>query len=303
MRDPVRHGTLSEASRREVRRLRAAEHSEPANELPRVIIDGSTSWKRWWGDLVAYRGALYSLASRNIRSRYKQAVLGVAWAVLQPVLQVAVFTVVFSRIAAVDTAGIPYPLFALAGLLSWNVFSKIVTDGSISLAANQNIITKLFFPRIYLVLSAGASALVDAAVGIVLLSGLMAVYAIAPTMKLLLAFPILCGVMLLAFGVAAFLAAVNARWRDVQHTVPFLLQLGLFATPIVYPATVISEHWRWLLVLNPLAALAAGFRAAVLGQSLPPSTAIVPSLAVTVGIVGLGAWYFSRAERTIVDVV
>ncbi|HJU69157.1 MAG TPA: ABC transporter permease [Gemmatimonadaceae bacterium] len=267
------------------------------------MIDGSSNWARWWSDIVAYRGALYSLALRNIRSRYKQAVLGIAWAVLQPLLQVAVFTVVFSRIAGADPGGIPYPVFALAGLIPWNVLSKIITDGSTSLAVNQHIITKLFFPRIYLVISAGTSALVDAIVGVVLLGGLMALYGIAPAKTVLLALPALGAVMLLGFGLSALLAAVNARWRDVQHTIPFLLQIGLLATPIVYPPAVVSGRWQWLLALNPVTAIVAAFRSAVLGLPLPPEKMMVSSLAVSLGAVIVGLWYFTRAERTIVDVV
>ena len=253
--------------------------------------------------MIAYRGALYSLALRNFRSRYKQATLGVTWAVLQPLIQVAVFTVVFSRIAGIDSGGIPYPVFALAGLLPWNVFAKVVTDGSTSLAVNQHIITKLFFPRIYLVISAGTSAVVDAVVGVLLLGALMMLYGIAPTPTLALAVPALLGVMLLAFGLSAFLAAVNARWRDVQHTVPFLIQIGLFVTPIVYPPTAVSERWQWLLAINPLTGLIAAFRASVLGLPLPPTSVLATSLATSVLVVLFGLWYFTRAERTIVDVV
>jgi lipopolysaccharide transport system permease protein len=276
---------------------------EPSREPVRVVIDGSESWKQWWNDLVVYRAALYSLAIRNVRSRYKQAALGLAWAILQPVLQVVVFTIVFNRIAGIDARGIPYPVFALAGLLPWNVFAKILTDGSTSVAVNQHLITKLFFPRIYLVGAAGTSAVVDAAVGLLLLAGLMAIYGIAPSIAVLLALPILFAVMLLAFGLAAFLAAVNARWRDVQHTVPFLIQIGLFITPIAYPASLISERWQWLLALNPLTGFIAGFRAAALGLELPFARTMLTSLAVSLVTVMFGFWYFRRAERTMVDVV
>lgn len=271
--------------------------------MPRVVIDGSLSWKRWVDDVVAYRGALYSLSLRNLRSRYKQAALGVTWAVLQPLLQVAIFTFVFTRIAGVNTHGVPYAVFALAGLLPWNVFAKIVTDGSTSLAVNQHIITKLFFPRIYLVVAAGASALVDAVVGIVLLAILMAVYGVAPTAALALGIPVLLGVVLLAFGLSAFLAAINARWRDVQHTIPFVLQIALFATPILYPLSAISDRWQWLLALNPLTALITAFRSSVLGLPLPTNTGMATSLALSVVVIVFGVWYFTRAERTLVDVV
>lgn len=282
---------------------RASQVADGEDALPLVVIDGSAHWSRWWADLHLYRGALYSLAWRNLRSRYKQAVLGMAWAVLQPLLQVAVFTVVFSRIAGIETGGVPYPLFALAGLVTWNLFAKIVGEGATSLVTNQHIITKLFFPRIYLVLASGASALVDAAVSIVLLVGLAIFYGVTPTKAVLLTIPLLAGVVLLAYGLAAFLAAINARWRDVQHTVPFLLQIGLFVTPIAYPATAAPERWQWLLALNPLTGLIAGFRSAALGLPLPPSEVMVTSLVISLAVVVAGLWLFTRAERTVVDVV
>jgi lipopolysaccharide transport system permease protein len=274
-----------------------------SRELPRIVIDRTASWRQWFADLGSYRAALYSLSLRNLRSRYKQATLGIAWAVIQPVLQVAVFTVVFSRIAAIDSQGIPYPLFALAGLLPWNVFAKIMNDGSTSLVINQHIITKLFFPRVYLVFAAGTSAVVDAAVGMVLLAVLMGVYGLAPSAGALLALPVLAGVMLLAFGLSALLAAVNARWRDVQHTIPFLLQIGLLVTPIVYPPSTLSARWQWLLAINPLTAVVAAFRSAVFGLPLPDSRTMLTSVAVCLASVVIGLWYFRRAERTIVDIV
>jgi lipopolysaccharide transport system permease protein len=285
-------------------RVASTEHrSDRRGQGPHVVIDGSTSWRQWCTDLVAYRAALYSLALRNVRSRYKQAALGLAWAILQPVVQVFVFTIVFNRIAGIDARGIPYPVFALAGLLPWNIFAKILSDGSTSLAVNQHLITKLFFPRIYLVASAGTSALIDAVVGLTILFGLMMFYGVTPSASVLLALPILSAVILLAFGLAAFLAAVNARWRDVQHTIPFLVQIGLFITPIVYPASAISERWQWLLALNPLTGFIAGFRAAVLGLPLPLTSTILTSLAISVLTVVFGFWYFRKAERTIVDIV
>lgn len=238
-----------------------------------------------------------------MRSRYKQAALGAGWALLQPVLQVAIFTLLFARIARVDTQGIPYPVFALAGLLVWNLFAKIVGDAAISLAVNQHIITKLFFPRIYLVLASGASAIVDALVTAALLLALCALYGIAPSASVLLAIPFLLATVLVAIGLGSFLAAVNARWRDVQHTVPFLLQLGLFATPILYPPSVVPERWHWVLAMNPLTGLVGGFRAAVLDLPLPAGRVVAVSLGLCIAMLGAGIAYFTRVERTIVDVV
>jgi lipopolysaccharide transport system permease protein len=278
-------------------------HRDVLPHLPVVVIDGRANWSRWWSDLLVYRGALYSLAWRNLRSRYKQAALGAAWALLQPILQVAIFTLLFARIARVDTQGIPYPVFALAGLLVWNLFARIVGDAAVSLVVNQHIITKLFFPRLYLVLASGASAIVDALVGAALLLGLCLLYGVSLSASALLAVPLLVATVVVATGLGALLAAVNARWRDVQHTVPFLLQLGLFATPILYPANVMPERWQWVLAINPLTGLVGGFRAAVLGLPLPSGRVMGVSLALCIAMLAVGIGYFTRVERTIVDVV
>jgi lipopolysaccharide transport system permease protein len=271
--------------------------------LPVVVIDGSAHWKRWWADLYVYRGALYSLASRNIRSRYKQAGLGMLWAIIQPAVQVAVFTLLFGMVAKVPSGGVPYAVFALCGLLPWNAFAKILSDGAIALSANQALISKVFFPRVYLVLAAGASAIVDVLVRVVLLAIAMFAIGVVPSPRAWLAVPALAGVMLLAFGLAALLAAVNARWRDVQHTIPFLLQIGLFVTPVLYRDSLLPANWRWIAGVNPLAGLIEVFRSSVLGLPLPDSRLLATSFAVAVGAVALGAWYFTRVEASVVDVV
>lgn len=272
-------------------------------DVPVIVIDGRASWRRWFADLYVYRGALQSLAWRNIRSRYKQAALGMTWAVVQPAVQVLIFTVLFGRMVKVPSGGVPYPVFALVGLLAWNLFNKIVSDGAVSLVANQAIITKLFFPRIYLVLAAGASALLDALVTTVLLVILMSVYHIAPTGRLWLAFPILAAIVVFSYGFAALLAAINARWRDVQHTIPFMLQIGLFATPVIYQNTFVPARWRWLMALNPLAGLIEAFRSAVLGVPLSTPSLVKVSLAMCAVLTLAGVWLFRRSEATVVDLV
>jgi lipopolysaccharide transport system permease protein len=275
----------------------------PHHERPVTIIDGKARWRRWWVDLVAYRGALYSLAWRNIRSRYKQAALGMAWALIQPTIQVGVFTVLFGVLGRAPSGDVPYPVFALAGLLPWNFFSKVANDGSQSLVTNQHIITKLFFPRIYLVLASSASAIVDAIVTFALLVTAVVYYDISPTRDAFLLVPAFAGLMVFALGFAALLAALNARWRDVTHAVPFLLQIGLFVTPVIYPASLIPERWRWVAALNPLTGWIALFRAATVGSPLPDSSTLLVSVTFSVALAALGLWYFTRAERTIVDVV
>ena len=280
-----------------------ATDEQPTDGVPVIVIDGSSSWRRWFADLYVYRGALQSLAWRNVRSRYKQAALGMTWAVVQPAVQVLVFTVLFGRMVKVPSGGVPYPVFALVGLLAWNLFNKIVSDGAVSLVANQNIITKLFFPRIYLVLASGASALLDAVVTAVLLVILLSVYHIAPTVRLWLALPVLAGVILFSFGFAALLAAINARWRDVQHTIPFMLQIGLFATPVIYQNSFVPARWRWLMAINPLAGLIEGFRSAVLGIPISAPWLVQTSLVMSALMTIVGVWLFRRSEATVVDLV
>ena len=280
--------------------------SQPAaaqDDRPLVVIDGSAHWKRWWTDLYVYRGALYSLAWRNVRSRYKQAGLGMLWAIVQPAVQVGVFTLLFGMVAKVPSGGVPYPVFALCGLLPWNAFAKIVSDGAISLSANQALITKIFFPRLYLVLAAGASAILDALVGLGLLVIAMITFDVAPGPRAWLAIPALVGVMVLAFGLSALLAAVNARWRDVQHTIPFVLQVGLFVTPVLYRDSLLPTNWRWIAGVNPLSGFVEIFRSSVLGLPFPDARLLLTSFLVAVGSVVLGAWYFTRVEASVVDVV
>jgi lipopolysaccharide transport system permease protein len=279
------------------------EEAGARDERSVVVIDGSTRWSRWIADVSQYRGALYSLAWRNIKSRYKQAALGMSWALLQPAIQVGVFTVLFGMIARIPSGEVPYPLFALAGLLPWNLFARIVSDGSQSLVTNQHIITKLFFPRIFLVLAAGASAFVDALVTAVLLALFMLVYGVAPGANVALLVPAFLGLTLFTYGFSALLGAINARWRDVQHTVPFILQIGLFLTPVLYPPLIVPERVRWIAALNPLSGWIGIFRSSVLGTALPSSSVLLQSMLVSAAVTVIGFWYFARAERTIVDVV
>lgn len=295
--------SVSRSLRSEAPTSDAAQSPEAESARPLIVIDNSGSWSRWFADIRNYRGALYSLAWRNVRSRYKQAALGMSWAIIQPALQVGVFTVLFGIIAGVPSGEVPYPVFALAALLPWNLFARIMTDGSQALVINQHIITKLFFPRIFLVLAGGASAFLDAAITALLLAALMVAYDVGPGANIWMMLPAFIGLCLFAYGFAALLAAVNARWRDVQHAVPFLIQIGLFLTPVLYPAVIVPQRVRWLAELNPLAGWIGLFRSSALGTPLPDSAVLARSLAVSLVVTVFGFWYFARAERTVVDVV
>jgi lipopolysaccharide transport system permease protein len=226
-----------------------------------------------------------------------------SWALIQPIVQVGIFTVLFGVIARIPTEDVPYPVFALAALLPWNLFAKLVSDGAQSLVTNQHIVTKLFFPRIFLVLAAGASAFIDAAVTAAMLIVFMVAYGVALGPVAWIVLPAFVGLVLFSYGFAALLAAVNARWRDVQHTVPFLLQVGMLATPVVYPAHLLPERWSWIATFNPMTGWVTLFRSGLLGTPLPETGLLVQSCGISLLVAAFGFWYFARAERTVVDVV
>ncbi|MBA2293724.1 MAG: ABC transporter permease, partial [Actinobacteria bacterium] len=205
------------------------------------------------GELWAYRELLYFLVWRDVKVRYKQAALGAAWVVLQPLLMVALFSLIFGPLLDVQTGGIPYPLFVFAGLLPWQIFATALAQSANSLVTNQQLITKIYFPRLLLPLAAVLAGLVDFAVTIVLLVALMLWYGVGPSPTVLLLPLIVPIVLLTALSVGTWLSALNVRYRDVQHLVPFLTQFWFFATPIAYSSTMLPESWRSLLGLNPMA--------------------------------------------------
>ena len=253
-------------------------------------------------ELWHYRDLLYFLTWREISIRYKQTVLGFTWAVLQPLLTMLVFTVFLGRLAKVPSDGIPYPVFSYLGLLPWTYFANAVTRSGSSLVSNANLLSKVYFPRILIPLSGTLSALVDFAIAFVILLVLMLVYSVPVTPSLLLVIPLTLVTSIAATGVGMWLSALNVQYRDVQHAVPFLIQLWMFATPVVYPASVVPERWRLLFALNPMAGVIEGYRAAALGRPLDWSTLGV-SVAVIVVLTTIGGWRFRRMERRFADIV
>jgi lipopolysaccharide transport system permease protein len=252
-------------------------------------------------DLWRYRELLYFLTWRDIKVRYKQTVFGAAWAILQPFITMIVFSVFFGQLVRVPSDGIPYPIFAYSGLLPWQLFSQAVTRSGNSLVSNRHLITKIYFPRLAIPISAVLPGLVDFGIAFVVLLVMMVYYHIAPTVAVLtLPFFLLLAVAA-ALGVGLWLSALNLKYRDVGYTIPFLTQFWLFATPVVYPSSLIPEKWRALYGLNPMAGVVEGFRWALLGKA-PPG----PFLAISVGAVMLlltgGLYYFRRMEKTFADV-
>jgi len=261
----------------------------------------------WTGGVIQeaweYRELLYFLIWRDLKVRYKQTAIGVAWAVLQPLLAAALFTLVFSRFAGVPSDGFPYPLFAFAGLLPWQLFSYALSESTNSVVTHQQLIKKVFFPRIFLPLTPVLAALVDFAVASVVLGVLLAVFQVAVTWKVLVLPLAVVLAMLAAFSVAVWLAALNVKYRDVRYAVPFLVQVWFFATPIVYPSSLVPEQLRTVWALNPMASVVDVFRWALLAAAPPPLPALGASLGVMLLLLAAGLRFFRAVETTIADVV
>jgi lipopolysaccharide transport system permease protein len=257
------------------------------------------------GAVWGYRELLYFFVWRDIKVRYKQTLLGVAWAILQPLLAMVVFTVFFGRLAGIDqeTGGVPYPVFAYAALLPWTYFANSLSECASSLVGAQNLVTRIYFPRLLLPLSGTLSGLVDLAIAFVVLIGMILWYAIELTWGLAFLPVFVLLATLTALGVGSWLAALNVKYRDVQYTLPFMTQLWLFITPVAYPVSIVPVGLRWLYGLNPMVGVVEGFRWALTGTTTPEWGAIAASAVVMAAILVTGMAYFSRAERTFADVV
>jgi lipopolysaccharide transport system permease protein len=276
--------------------------SPPAAVPLHVIEAGQGSLLGDLHELWAHRDLLYFLTLRDVKLRYKQTVLGALWAILQPFLTMVVFTVLFGRLAKVPSDGLPYPIFAYAGLVPWQFFQNAVNQGGNSLVGNAQLITKVYFPRMVIPGAAVLAALVDFAVASLILFVMMAFYGIAPGAGVVL-YPALIVLLAAAAGAAGmWMAALNVRYRDVKYVLPFTLQLGMFLTPVIYPTTFVPANWRWLLMLNPLTGIIGAFRSALLGKPFD-WPALVVGAALTAAAVALAAWSFRRMERSFADVI
>jgi lipopolysaccharide transport system permease protein len=256
-----------------------------------------------FGELVAARELVYFLVLRDLKVRYAQTAFGVAWAVVQPLAMMLVFTLFLGRVSGIRPDGIPYPLFALAGLAPWMLFSQSLTTAADSLVENSNLLTKVYFPRILLPLAGTLSHIVDFGIAALILGAVAIISGFSPSIGWL-ALPLLSALALLAaLGAGLFLAAVNVRYRDVRYAVPFLSQLWLFATPIAYSSAALPDGVRELFWLNPMTGVVEGFRTAITGVGTVGTGPILTSIAVTVGLLLLGSSYFRRVERSFADVV
>lgn len=272
-------------------------------EQPLVSIRPGGKWAALnLRDLWSYRELLYFLTWRDVKVRYKQTLLGAAWAIIQPLFAMAIFTLFFGRLAGVPSDGFPYPIFAYAGLLPWMFFSNAVTNSGNSLVGSTNLITKVYFPRMIIPAAAVGAGLIDFAMALLILVALLIYYGVAVTLNLLM-FPVLVALtMLLALGVGMLMAGLNVKYRDVRHALPFVIQLWMFATPIVYPASLVPAKWRLVYALNPLTGIIEGYRCSLFGARFD-GAALGTSAAITLAILIYSAYSFRRMEKTFADLV
>jgi lipopolysaccharide transport system permease protein len=269
-----------------------------------LVIEPSRGWVGLkLSELWAYRELLYFLAWREVKVRYKQTGLGVAWAVLQPLLGMLVFTIFFGRLAKVPSDGIPYPLFSYSALLAWQLFAYSITESSSSVVGNERLITKVYFPRLLIPMASILPGLVDFGVAFVLVIGMMAYYGVHPGWEIVTLPLFIIVELATALGVGLWLSALNVQYRDVRYTIPFLVQFWMFASPVVYSSTLVPTRWRPLYGLNPMAGVVEGFRWALLGKQPAPGAMFAVSLLVVMVLLVSGLYYYRRMEKNFADVV
>lgn len=282
---------------------RSTSNTIPLPDRPIVVIEPGRFWVALHlADLWDSRELIYFLMWRDVKVRYKQTLLGAAWAILQPLLSMFIFTLVFSKLAGMPSGDVPYQAFVYAGLVPWIFFSNAVMNSAASLIGNANLITKVYFPRMIIPSAAVGAGLVDFAIAFVLLFAMMAWYGYRVTFSLLMLPALVLLTTLLALGVGLLMSALNVKYRDVRHALPFAVQIWMFVTPIIYPSSLIPEKWRWTLALNPLAAIIEGYRSALF--NLPFDWALLGvSTAVTFAILVFSSYTFRRMERSFAEIV
>ena len=282
----------------------------PAGRVPTrvdsVVVTIEPS-KTWVGlrlrDLWQYRELLYFLTWRDVKVRYKQTVLGAAWAILQPLMTMLIFTLLFGQLAGIKTEGIPYPIFAFGGLLIWVFFSNSVTNSGNSLVGSSNLITKIYFPRMIIPAAAVGAGLVDLALAFVIQIGLMAYYKVQLTWAITMIPLLVILAALLALGVGMWLSALNVKYRDIRYAIPFLMQLWMFSSPIIYPVSMLPAKWQWVLMLNPLTGIIQNFRIALFGNQPFEWRSLGLSALITVVVVVYSAFSFRKMEKDFADVI
>lgn len=281
-----------------------AEGPKHEDELPELLIEPSRGWvSLGLREVWAYRELLYFLTWRDIKVRYKQTALGASWAIIQPLFTMVIFSLFFGHLAKIPSDGVPYPIFSFAALVPWTFFATGLSGASNSLVGSANLISKVYFPRLTIPISTVLSGVVDFAIAFAVLLGMMLYYGIVPTVNVIWLPLFLLLALVTSLGVGLWLSALNVQFRDVRYVVPFLTQAWMFATPIVYPSSMLSEPWRTIYGLNPMVGVVEGFRWALLGTKTAPGAIIVASSLAAIAILVSGAYYFRRMEKTFADVV
>ncbi|MBL8038289.1 MAG: ABC transporter permease [Nitrospira sp.] len=256
-----------------------------------------------WSALWEYRELGYILIWRDVTVRYKQTAIGVAWVILQPLITMLIFTAIFGMLAKVPSDGVWYPVFSLTALLPWTYFSQAVTRAGESVVTNAKIVSKIYFPRLWLPLAMVVSPLIDFALSMILLFGLLLYAGIPLSWKVVTLPAFILLAMLTALGLSLFTSAMNAKYRDVGHAIPFVIQIWMYLSPIVYPVSLVPEQWRWLYGLNPMAGVIEGFRWALLGRTAPDPVVMAESVIVLLLVVLSGLVYFRKMERQFADII
>ncbi len=274
-----------------------------ASEPPELILEAGRANRHYWADLWRFRELLGFLAWRDIKVRYKQTTLGVLWALIQPAVTLAVFTFIFGKLAGMPAGDAPYPLLVICGLLPWQLFAAAFSNASGSLVANTHLISKVYFPRLIVPLSSVAVALIDFGVVLGLLAGMFAWYQFAPDWRMLLLPVFICLTLLTAIGTGLWLTALTVKYRDFRFIVPFLLQVGLFLSPVGFSSTNLP-NWRFIYSLNPMVGAIDGFRWCLLrGEPVLNPVNLVTSVGMALLLLASGLWYFRRTERSFADII
>jgi lipopolysaccharide transport system permease protein len=268
-----------------------------------TVIEPRRGWHMLnWRELWAYRELLWVLTMRDIKVRYKQTVLGASWAIIRPVMTMLIFSVVFGQLAKMPSDGFPYPVFVYAALLPWTFFAAAIGTSGQSLVGSAHLVSKVYFPRLIIPLSSIGAGLIDLAISTCVLLLMMLWYGVGWTPNLLAAPLLLIGVIFTALGVGTLLSALTVAYRDFTHLTPFMVQIWMYVTPIIYPVSLVPERWQWLLYFNPMTGLVEGFRSAFLGKPFD-MTGIGISFAVAVAAFAIGVAYFERVERRFADII